>query len=162
MTDKVFCPWCGTEMEINTKEFNRRHSARMECHNSECNARSPMTKWHDTEEKAIENARAAALRRYTPPLKPMTLEGLRGATLNVDGIAWLEVRDVPREEWEGYYQPKLAMRVDGTEYFQLYYIGSQYPHSPETTDYNKTWRCWSHKPTDEERSAAGWETSRQE
>lgn len=29
-------------------------------------------------------------------------------------------------------------------------------------DYGKYWRCWEREPTDEERSAAEWETSRRE
>lgn len=133
MFDKVLCPWCGAEMEINTIELNRRHSARMECHNSECNARGPMTKWHDTEEKAIENARAAALRRYTPQIKPMTLEEVKD--LRVGTLVWSE--HIPK--WRA---------DDG----MCVYNGNP------GDGYGRLYRYWAgRKPTDEERSAAEWE-----
>lgn len=144
-TEKVLCPWCGAEMEINTIELNRGHIARMECHNSECNARGPMTKWHDTEEKAIESARAAALRRYTPQIKPMTLEEV----LWTEGEIYVDYAG-EFDTW--------ACRCfinSTTEEVTVHCI-----EETETLDfsaYNRTWRCWSRKPTDEERSAAEWE-----
>ena len=34
--------------------------------------------------------------------------------------------------------------------------GDEYRYFVET-EYGKTWRCWSRKPTDEERKAAKWD-----
>lgn len=159
MADKILCPWCGAEMEINTKEFNRRHSARMECHNSECNARGPMTKWHDTEEKAIENAHATALRHYIPPNKPMTPKPLKPMTLEESEYKWNLIYLEKKGEGE-----LILGDMCGSAEDDLICFVRDDPYDPipgddlDKDEYGKTWRCWERKPTDEERSAAGWET----
>ena len=127
----------------------------MECHNSECNARSPMTKWHDTEEKAIENARAAALRRYTPPIKPMTLEELMAAYDAREDHVWPYEARPPFLFLDSHIVANDNCWIPWCLVREMVETGYR-KYTRES--YGKTWRCWERKPTDEERSAAEWET----
>ena len=40
---------------------------------------------------------------------------------------------------------------------QVYYIRTWYVHHGDFDTYNLTWRCWTQRPTDEQRKAAKWE-----
>lgn len=100
----------------------------------------------DSEEEAIEAARAAALRRYTPPIKPMALEEVKGANR-----AWIEVM---AEGWDVQFV-EMNKRSGGVVYQTP---GSEQLYGVLYDDYGKTWRCWDSKPTEKERSAAEWET----
>ena len=154
MTDKILCPWCGAEMEIKTvphdvpgiiyargaKKRERRWNAWTSCSNDDCGADGPIVSEMETEQEAIEAVRAAALRRYTPMLKPMTFEEVEqlACSDSIDDETPLYLEDVDGDnEWKISYQLR-----------RLCFNAKD--------DYGKTWRCWSRKPTDEERSAAEW------
>lgn len=64
MTDKILCPWCGAEMKNCTKILGSKSVSAMECL---CGAKGP-TGLGVTNREAEEAARAAAMRRYTPPI----------------------------------------------------------------------------------------------
>lgn len=39
----------------------------------------------------------------------------------------------------------------------LYYVGTDYFKHYDQNTYGKTWRCWSSRPTDEQRKAVEWD-----
>ena len=83
MTDKVLCPWCGSEMRCVCYERGKLYQAYMKCNG--CDATGPVLLSHN--EMDVRNqARAAALRRYEPPCKPLTLEELVDTTDNTSGF----------------------------------------------------------------------------
>lgn len=137
MTDKVLCPWCGAEMKEHLTCASGGYPAWLnyKCKNIWCSAVSP---YGDTREEA----HTKALRRYTPPIKPMTFEEVErlACSDSIDDETPLYLEDVDGDNgWEISYQLR-----------RLCFNAKD--------DYGKTWRCWERKPTDEERSEAGWET----
>lgn len=85
------------------------------------------------------------------PQKPLTVE----ETLE-KRVVYLEFRHLVLQE------PVVMFRAwnewEDAEIIHYDRFGSQYSNidCPES-DYNKTWRCWAEKPTEEERKAAEWE-----
>lgn len=78
MTDKVLCPWCGAEMRMEVyndcaftggRILGAAWRAFYRCHL--CGAQGP-EETRSAGNKAEEAARAAALRRYTPPITAET------------------------------------------------------------------------------------------
>lgn len=137
MNEKVHCPWCGAEMYACYSrgkvlgEWKYYYDAHLRC--TGCGAQGPFARWN-TPEGAKEAAKAAALRRYTALLKPMTLEEVKD--LRVGTLVWSE--HIPK--WRA---------DDG----MCVYNGNP------GDGYGRLYRYWAgRKPTDEERSAAGWET----
>lgn len=68
MTDKILCPWCGTEMQmcIDVRGISE-YQAWASCFNIKCSAEGPLVV-RESEDEALDAAKAAALRRYTPPI----------------------------------------------------------------------------------------------
>ena len=154
MSDKILCPWCGTEMEIKTVEHHGADSflypeegrkplwnAWTNCLNYNCGAEGPIVVEFESEQEAIKAARAAAMYRYTPPLKPMTFEEVErlAYSASLDDEMPLYLEDVEGDnEWEiSYRLRRLCFNAKN--------------------EYGKTWRCWSRKPTYVERRRAEWE-----
>ena len=142
--EKILCPYCGAEMKpISYAACPGKWRAWMSCTNDDCGAEGPMIQEAENKETGIGSARAAALLRYTPPIKPMTLEeALERLTV------WREYQDeqetkavIIKEYWNG----NLELRG--------YYL---FIEKPERHLYGKEWRCWERRPTDEERRAAEW------
>lgn len=82
----------------------------------------------------------------------MTLEEIEDA---LDNVVWL---DIPGAEnlADGF---SLIMAYSRKNGFVL--LDSPFGDNPsqdrfEYTDYNKTWRCWTARPTDEQRAATPW------
>ena len=152
MTEKILCPWCGAEMEF---EFTLRGQALARTYQCpKCGACSPKIVRNCLEKRAEEldkETEAAALRRYTPLIKPMTIEDIMRVRYETAAF-WIEFAGTYKEEpachwylWSGLlgYSAKV--------------VGYCEPWFLPMADYGKTWRCWERKPTDEERGAAGWE-----
>lgn len=60
---------------------------------------------------------------------------------------------------ENYSEPYQIYEIDTeSDCVSFFSFGSDDWFSNDTKMYNKTWRCWAHNPTDDERSAAAWET----
>ncbi|MBQ1281610.1 MAG: hypothetical protein IIY16_05140 [Oscillospiraceae bacterium] len=155
MTEKILCPWCGAEMR-SVLDLVQSHGGRdlawnchMQCPNWDCQAEGPFVQIPASAgtENGHEKARAAALRRYTPPIKPMTLEEV-----------WKEEDPVYVEGKNGaLYIGDFYASMSAKNGWDMQTLGSAKPQLILEDDYGKNWRCWSRKPTDEERSAAEWE-----
>ena len=52
------------------------------------------------------------------------------------------------------FHPEWGVEDDS---FYVCYIGTDVDDRLETCDYNKTWRCWTARPTDEQREAIPWD-----
>lgn len=118
MTDKVLCPWCGAEMRY--KQLDHINGF-YDC--PQCLATGPAG-------RGEADARAAALRRYEPPIGPLTLEEAKH--IEEDDYVWLEDKLM-----ESTYSIFDGDSVSGW----LKRWGESY---------GKTWRCWPRKPTEEE------------
>lgn len=69
MEEKIICPWCGAEMEARAYKNRSNAIGWTKCQNIDCGADGPIVTGKTAVECA-DKARAAARRRYTPPLKP--------------------------------------------------------------------------------------------
>lgn len=137
MTDKVLCPWCGNKMVFTNgwivydggKEKQVGYDCYYEC--EKCGAKSPHVNVYSG-----ESPLQAALRRYEPPIRPMTLEEIKEHRERKDANPmWIE--------W------KLTPEKNG-------WILSRTMNVLTITFNNLLWRCWPRKPTDEERKEAKW------
>lgn len=145
MTDKVLCPWCGAEMEADAAYhpgLNGKNlwNAWTSCKNDACCADGPIVSNIGSKQAALEAAIAAALHRYEPPIRPMTLEEVKEYAGDLcNSPLWMDDTDpVMSEGW--LYTAQVS--------YVLKDIGHMY---------GKTWRCWPRKPTEDERKVAGWE-----
>lgn len=174
MTDKVLCPWCGSEMH-SVLEFIRGKSGKdiawnchMQCTNWECQAEGPFMQIpaYVEKEEADKKIRAATLHRCEPPIKPMTLEEVLTVSLYEGNIVWLEYRDERAERcgYNGFYEPQLiaahTVLGDYKDEVTFYPTGAEIERTPDPAVYNIGWRCWSRKPTEQERKAYEWEGGR--
>lgn len=134
MTDRqaVRCPWCGEEMERDEDAFC------YDCYG--CGAQSPLADSWDA-------ALTAALRRYVEPLKPLELHE---ATGSVEPCVFMELKGN-----EAIRACDCVISSD-LQCVEVSLIGSARPSWMPINFYGKKWRCWSRRPTDEEREAVGW------
>lgn len=143
MTEKVLCPYCGSEMKSEDLASigDGRYLAYMACSNKRCKSTGPYVSGYETKAEADAAALAAAQERYLPPNRPLTLEEVANLERDDMGyaIAWTENRrDEENHPWpyvEADCVPKFA------EYFE---------------DYGKEYRVWLRKPTQAEMDAAEW------
>ena len=143
MTDKILCPWCGEEMK--PAVYKRRADWEVEYSCRKCGASGPIQR-ASKEKDAEEAARAVALQRHTPPIKPMTLEGV----WKEDDPMWVEHKN------GALYIGDFYMSMSAKNGWDVQTLGSVKPRLLLEDYYGKTWRCWERRPTDEERSAAEW------
>ena len=152
MADKILCPWCGAEMGYEWRVKGYAEPARdgwYEC--KSCGSKSPTVTGED-KLQAMRLATVRALHRYTPLLRPLSKqEALEKAFVYRE---WKNF-GVDKEPillmylWDEYYETDmLAWQEFSEDAYEL--VGD--------AEYDKDWRCWERKPTDEERSAAEWET----
>lgn len=145
MDNKVLCPYCGAEMSVSIGEDEPDYNAWTVCTRNGCTAEGPLVTGYETSEEAEEAAIAAALRRYTPPIKPMPLEKV----LATDAEVFMEANGD-----YGVWACRCFVYMHGKAVI-VHYIDSL-DDIHRFADYGKTWRCWERKPTDEERRAAEW------
>lgn len=96
----------------------------------------------------------AKLAEYEKPLVPMALEEAKsmvGVWVEDDGCCWGDDEPHPvlyharvNREWAAFMDRDFEKDGDEYRYFA-------------EDEYGKTWRCWSRRPTDEERKAAKWD-----
>lgn len=138
MTKTPKCPYCGAETCLNE---NNEGIYWYECR--ECNATGPT-------EKTREAALSATLHRAEPENHPLTLEEIIAKLENKEpDVVWVEctvlMAAVPmcpshRHGDTAFFLAPLVRACTGT-----------------LSNYDKTWRCWSRKPTPEQMAAAKWE-----
>lgn len=138
MTDKVLCPWCGSEMHYsaNVNISTHRYEGSMRC--EKCGATSPMVVSREEPDLTSFKGLIAceALRRYEPPCRPLTLEEVKERVAELEAAPlWVDDNDEPSNTgWT--YGHIVRDWLDG--YSEPYGYG---------------WRCWPRKPTEEEREA---------
>lgn len=87
------------------------------------------------------------LKRQEP--RVLTLEEVKKLQSLRDGAVWLET-------WSGVVYPVLPeMSLQNVTYFVAIPF-TTYRSWVENEYYGKTWRCWSSRPTDEQREAVPW------
>lgn len=136
MTDKVLCPYCGSEMAVVMSIYfdSPGWGGRTLCKG--CDALGPRVTGFRTKAEAKAAALAAAQARYLPPNRPLTLEEVKA--LETDNWmctpAWVEFADCKKTIESG--QIRLAPNV--------------------LEGYGRDFRVWLRKPTQAEMDAAGW------
>lgn len=163
--DKVICPYCpadkehpdGVEMlyrERRTPGVGYGYAGRYEC--PVCGSRAPEIRNVGIDAADLKAfAYAAAMRRYQPENRVLTLEE---AQAHVDDPVWCEFKnEIAKNDWYvGYGLVMLALHL-----YDFWTFAEESP-TPEQSreiaedDYGKTWRCWLRRPTDEERSKEAW------
>lgn len=119
------------------------------CTNTECEAEGPLIYGKESEQEAFDSAYAAALRRYEPPVKPLTLEEIKSKYTGIDeGVAVLV------EEKFGALWWAILDRLNNKIIAVWNGCGAENFH--EDT-YGKIWRCWPRKPTEQERKEVKWD-----
>lgn len=160
MTDKVLCPYCGSEMiGQNVTQWRDVYWAQAKCEHCKstgpliCGERGLVT---DAEEMARKSALSAAQARYLPPNRPLTLAEAKG--LDAD-----EVGDIPcfvevEPNWYAQdtddFEPRLRADAICKEALGCNKGCETCNKGCET--YNKLYRAWLRKPTQAEMDAAGW------
>lgn len=164
MDKKPLCPYCGpwngypdgVEMEMSVTHCPTKQKAGgyayeydVIFHCKTCGSMSPGSGWKGSKKVAEEAARAAALRRFAPMQKPLTLDEIYASN---DALL-MEFKGEPagiHDEWVLYSHTE-----DETCRFWIFgqYCGKEH----NINRYGKTWRCWRTRPTDDERRAAAWE-----
>lgn len=132
MMDKVYCPWCGREMQL---EESLPFSG-VFAYVCECGAVSP-------NENGAEEALKAALKR--PLQRPLTLE-----EAHQQFAVWIEGQIDTFPALLNGYQPEDGVYSAFVRQHGDCFVG-------KNSLYGNKWRCWIMKPTDEEREAAKWE-----
>lgn len=137
MIDKVLCPYCGTEMKLDSYDDGYAFGAAYYvC--QECGSTSPTA---NTDAAAL----AAAQARYLPPNRPLTLDEVKA--LDADEVGdipcFVEVEPNWYEQVPDDGEPRLRADV-------------MCKGALDCATYNKLFRIWLRKPTQAEMDAAGW------
>lgn len=135
--NKVYCPWCRHEMELEHYRIEDDEFFAYVC--PDCAAQTPTL-------YSAETALAAALAR--PLQKPLTTEESKKQV-----SVWIEYSE--KVKFGESIEPALYVCSDDSE--SCFDDGFSEQFCLEDKDYGKMWRCWATKPTDEERGAAKWE-----
>ena len=147
MTDKVLCPYCGSEMKyIRFLATNNKCMAYIVCSNNACQSISPTVTGYKTSAEAEAAALAAAQARYLPPNRPLTLEEVKALPADDDGYApcFLEIEPNWYARDTDDFDPRLLADAISTS------------SSLGGDTYGKNYRAWLRKPTQAEMDAAGW------
>lgn len=142
MDDKVICPYCGAEMlGLFGKSRHDRWSGFGFYKCERCTSTAPAVYGHKTVADAERAGKAAAMRRYTPPFRPLTLEEVRACEDGRPLYCEDKEKGVVTPVWS-----ELAKAVCSKGYYV-------------ERDYGILLRYWpDRKPTKEEMEAAAWET----
>ena len=157
MEERVFCPWCGKSMFycINREERIEFFLCGV------CNAQSPTVKGNGAGTKKYyawdgreTTAREEALKRYVPTLHPLTFEEA------TEDDYYLERKG--DEDIDVALNQFATFTLEGSPRIEDYDFIVFTTHDEDglklrRADYGKTWRCWSRRPTPEERAAIPWE-----
>lgn len=137
MTDKVLCPYCGAEMKIDRYDDGYVFGAAYYvC--QECGSTSPTA---NTDAAAL----AAAQARYLPPNRPLTMDEVKALDADEAGNipCFMDIEPNYYKQDSDDFDPRLRADV-------------MCKGSLDCSTYNKIFRIWLRKPTQEEMDAAGW------
>ena len=149
MTDKVLCPYCGSEMKSEDwVKVDGKYLSYAVCSNDACQSIGPTVAGYETMAEARAAALAAAKARYLPPNRPLTLDEVKALEWDDMGYScvWMENRrvyDANGQDYEDYPYP--VVTADCIPNSQDYY-----------KKYGIDYRVWLRKPTQAEMDAAGW------
>lgn len=149
MTDKVLCPYCGSEMKSEDwVKVDGGYLSYAVCSNDACQSIGPTVTGYETMAEARAAALAAAQARYLPPNRPLTLDEVKALERDDMGYScvWMENRrvyDANGQDYEDYPYPVVTAECIPNS--QAYY-----------KKYGIEYRVWLRKPTQAEMDAAGW------
>lgn len=148
MTDKVLCPYCGSEMKSEDLASigDGRYLAYMVCSNKRCKSAGPYVSGYDTKTEARAAALSAAQARYLPPNRPLTFDEVNALPADDDGYTpcFLEIEPNWYAQDTDDFDPRLRADALSTS------------SSLGVDTYGKNYRAWLRKPTQAEMDAAGW------
>lgn len=150
MTEKVLCPYCGSEMNCNDfVKTNGKYLAYMMCSNKACQSIGPTVTGYETMAEARAAALSAAQARYLPPNRPLTLEEVNALPADDDGYipGFLEIEPNWYAQDTDDFEPRLRADAICKEALGC---------NKGCETYNKLYRVWLRKPTQAEMDAAGW------
>lgn len=146
MTDKVLCPYCGSEMKSEDwVKVDGGYLSYAVCSNDACQSIGPTVTGYETMAEARAAALSAARARYLPPNRPLTLDEVNALPADDDGYipCFLEIEPNWYVQDPDDFEPRL--RADAISV-------SLSGWDP----YGKKYRAWLRKPTQAEMDAAGW------
>lgn len=146
MTDKVLCPYCGSEMKSEDwVKVDGGYLSYAVCSNDACQSIGPTVTGYETMAEARAAALAAAQARYLPPNRPLTFDEVNALPADDDGYipGFLEIEPNWYAQDTDDFEPRL--RADAMCKGAL-----------DCAIYNKHFRIWLRKPTQAEMDAAGW------
>ena len=85
-----------------------------------------------------------------PVARLMTLEELN-LMADESVVCWVEYKGKPAINVTAPYWSNSMKMV------MFIYLGTEHTDVVFKTDYNKTWRCWTSEPTDDQRKAVAWD-----
>lgn len=138
--DKVTCPYCGAEMarsEIFDGWDENADAPIGSFYRCECGASSPEAK--------PDAAYAAAMQRWQEPNRVMTWDEVVARCKAGEPIV-IQLGD---DAANPFYIIGFNQIYEGS--VQVFHMRTY-----RNREYGETWRCWSHRPTDEERAGARW------
>lgn len=146
MTDKVLCPYCGSEMKSEDwVKVDGGYLSYAVCSNDACQSIGPTVTGYETMAEARAAALAAAQARYLPPNRPLTLDEVKA--LDADEVGdipcFVEIEPNWYEQVQDDGDPRLCADV-------------MCKGALDCATYNKLFRIWLRKPTQAEMDAAGW------
>ena len=146
MTDKVLCPYCGSEMKSEDwVKVDGGYLSYAVCSNDACQSFGPTVTGYETMAEARAAALAAAQARYLPSNRPLTLDEAKA--LDADEVGdipcFVEIEPNWYEQVPDDGEPRLRADV-------------MCKGALDCATYNKLFRIWLRKPTQAEMDAAGW------
>ena len=120
------------------------------CSNAACKAMGPIVSAPNKEE-AIEQANAAALRRYEPPFEPLTLEDALRREL-----CFIELKSAALDNTSKLSAYGRVEYNDDETKACIWRLDAGAPLYAALAYYEKTWRCRTRRPTPEESTAVEW------
>lgn len=157
MTDKVLCPYCGSEMKSEDwVKVDGGYLSYAVCSNDACQSIGPTVTGYETIAEARAAALAAAKARYLPPNRPLTLEEVKA--LDADEVGdipcFVEIEPNWYEKDPDDFEPRLRADAICKEALGCNKGCETCNKGCETC--NKLYRVWLRKPTQAEMDAAGW------
>lgn len=144
MTDKVLCPYCGSEMKSeDLVKIDGEYLSYAVCSNNACQSIGPTVTSYETMAEARAAALSAAQARYLPPNRPLTLAEVKALDMDDDytSIGWIEDRPGNNDWPSQFYRVRADCFANSVVFWR---------------DYGREYRVWLRKPTQAEMDAAEW------